>query len=208
MSTPTGEKVPGTTSRRAPHVTRMVAWAGVDCLRLETARVLLGERGLRATGSMVSCRQEGTETYSASYSLSSDETGVVERLTVRTTRAKGEQHVTLSRSEEGIWLVDHGQGAARTNFGGAVDVDLQFSPLFNALPVRRLNLHRVAAKHDLGMVFVSLPGLEVTRVPQTYRTVSLGEPAVISLSSDSYETELTVDADGLVLEYPGLARRS
>jgi hypothetical protein len=157
---------------------------------------------------MVSCRQEGTETYSASYSLSSDETGVVERLTVRTTRAKGEQHVTLSRSEEGIWLVDHGQGAARTNFGGAVDVDLQFSPLFNALPVRRLNLHRVAAKHDLGMVFVSLPGLEVTRVPQTYRTVSLGEPAVISLSSDSYETELTVDADGLVLEYPGLARRS
>jgi hypothetical protein len=96
----------------------------------------------------------------------------------------------------------------RTNFGGALDVDLQFSPLFNALPVRRLNLHRMAAKHDLAMVFVSLPDLEVSRVPQTYRTVSLGEPAVVSLSSDSYDTELTVDADGLVLDYPGLARRS
>jgi hypothetical protein len=31
---------------------------------------------------------------------------------------------------------------------------------------------------------------------------------VVSLSSDLYETEFTVDADGVVLDYPGLARRS
>ncbi|MGH3822669.1 MAG: putative glycolipid-binding domain-containing protein [Pseudonocardiaceae bacterium] len=209
MSAPqTGERVPGETARRAPHVTRMLAWAGVDRLRLEAARVLLGERGLRATGSLVSCRQESIEAYSASYSLATDEAGVVQRLTVRTTRAKGEQHVTLTRSEEGIWLVDHGQGAARTNFGGALDADLEFSPLFNTLPVRRLGLHRAAAKHDLAMVFVSLPSLEVSRVPQTYRTVSLGEPAVVAISSDSFEVEFAVDADGLVLDYPGLARRA
>lgn len=177
-------------------------------MRVEAARVILGERSLRATGSIVSCRQEDTDAYTASYTLTTDETGVVERLTVRVIRAMGEQHVALTRSEEGMWLVDHGQGAARTNFGGALDVDLQFSPLFNALPVRRLNPHRSAAKHDLAMVFVSLPGLEVSRVPQGYRTVSLGDPAVVGLSSDSLETELTVDADGLVLEYPGLARRA
>ena len=209
MSTPqTGEIIPGVTTRRAPHATRMLAWTGVDCLRLEAARVLLGERGLRATGSLVSCRQEGIEAYSASYSLATDEAGVIQRLTVRTTRAKGEQHVTLTRSEEGIWLVDHGQGAARTNFGGALDADLEFSSLFNTLPVRRLGLHRGAAKHDLAVVSVSLPGLEVNRVSQTYRTVSLSEPAVIAISSDSFEVELTVDADGLVLDYPGLARRA
>ncbi len=198
----------GGVSRRVPHVARMLAWVGVDHLRLEAARVVLGECGLRATGSLVSCRQDGIEAYSASYSLATDETGVIQRLTVRTTRAKGEQHVTLTRSEEGIWLVDHGQGAARTNFGGALDIDLEFSPLFNALPVRRLALHRTAAKHGLTMVFVSLPSLEVSRVPQTYRTVSLGEPAVVCLSSDSYDVEFSVDADGLVLDYPGLARRA
>jgi uncharacterized protein len=207
MSAPqTGETV--TASRRTSHVTRMVAWAGVDALRLEAARAVLGERGLRATGSLVCAQQDGIEAYSASYSLTTDETGVVQRLTVRTTRAQGEQHVTLTRSEEGIWLVDHGQGAVRTNFGGALDVDLAFSPLFNALPVRRLGLHRSAGRHDLPVVFVALPSLEVSRVSQTYRMVSLGEPAVVSISSDSWEVELTVDADGLVLEYPGLARRT
>jgi uncharacterized protein len=206
---PTGEKPAHETgSRRVPHVTRMLAWAGVDGLRLEAARVVLAERGLRATGSMVSAQHDGDdEAYSASYSLATDEACVVQRLTVRTTRAQGEEHVTLTRSEEGIWLVDHGQGAVRTNFGGALDADLAFSPLFTALPVRRLSLHRDAARHDLPVVFVALPGLEVCRVSQVYRTVSLETSAVLSINSASFEVEFTVDADGLVLQYPGLANR-
>ncbi len=206
--TQTGERPSAATAaRRAPYVTKLLTWASVDRLRLEGARVVLGGRGLRATGSVVSAAQDDIEAYTASYSLTTDEAGVVQRLTVRIARAVGEQHVTLTRSEEGIWLVDHGQGAARTNFGGALDVDLAFSPLFNALPVRRLGLHRGAALHDLPVVFVALPSLEVCRVSQTYRTASLGDPAVVSISSDTYEVELTVDTDGLVLEYPGLASR-
>lgn len=185
----------------------MLTWAAADRLRLEGARVVLAERGLRATGSAVSAAQDGVEAYTASYSLATDEACVVQRLTVRIAQAMGEQYVTLTRSEEGIWLVDHGQGAARTNFGGALDVDLAFSPLFNTLPVRRLGLHRGAALHDLPVVFVALPSLQVCRVSQTYRTASLGDPAAVSISSDAWEVELTVDADGLVLEYPGLASR-
>lgn len=194
-------------ARRAPYATKMLTWSGPGGLRLEGVRVVLAERGLRATGSVVSAAQHSVEAYTASYSLTTDEAGVVQRLTVRIARAVGEQHVALTRSEEGIWLVDHGQGAARTNFGGALDVDLAFSPLFNTLPVRRLDLHRCTALHDLPVVFVALPSLEVCLVSQTYRTASLGDPAAISISSAGWEVELTVDADGLVLEYPGLASR-
>ncbi len=194
----------------------MLAWAGVAALRLEAARVVLGDRSMRASGSLVSARQEDAEAYSATYSLATDETGVVQRLTVRTIRAQGEQYVSLTRSEEGIWLVDRvgqGAGTVRTNFRGALDVDLASSPLFNALPVRRLGLHRATAQdnlaqHDLPVVFVSLPGLEVSCVRQTYGTVAVGETTVVRFASDLFEAELTVDADGLVLEYPGLALRT
>jgi uncharacterized protein len=104
-------------------------------------------------------------------------------------------------------------------FAGALDVDLAFCTLFKALPVRRLRLHRPSAQHDapqqdvtqyddLPVAFVSLPGLEVSCVRQTYRTVAVGETTVVSFANDLFETELTVDADGLVLEYPGLARRT
>ncbi len=187
----------------------MLSWVSVDApLRLEAARVVLGQRSLRATGSLIAAPREGTDPYSASYSLATDEIGVAIRLTVRTVRVQGEQHVTLTRSEEGIWLVDHGAGAARTDFSGALDVNLAFSPLFNALPVRRLDLHRVAAQHHLPTVFVSLPHLEVQLIRQSYRTVSVSAPAVVSYTSDTFEEELTVDADGLVLDFPGLAKRA
>lgn len=186
----------------------MLSWIGQGGLRLEAVRVVLGERSLRAHGSVVAAAHDGAESYSASYALSTDESGGVRRLTVRTIRAQGEQHITLSRSEEGIWLVDGDHGAARTDFDGALDVDLAFSPLFNALPVRRLGLHRDAGDHVLPMVFVALPGLEAIQVRQSYRTVSLGDPCVVSFASDSYQADLTVDADGLVLDYPGLARRA
>jgi hypothetical protein len=195
----------------------MLAWSGADALRLEAARVVLGQRSMRAGGSMVSAPQEGIEAYSAAYSLATDEAGVVQRLTVRTIRARGEQSVSLTRSEEGIWLVDRvGQDAStvRTNFSGALDVDLAFSPLFNALPVRRLGLHRAAAQHDpsmqhdLPVVFVSLPGLEARCVRQIYRTVAVEETTVVSFATDGFTAELTVDTDGLVLDYPGLALRT
>lgn len=202
-----GEQSSGENARRVPLATRMLAWAGLTFPRLEAARVVLGERSMRASGSMVAARENGTEPFSASYALTSDESGVLRRLTVRTVRARGELHVTISRSEEGIWLVDHGAGVERTDFDGAVDVDLAFSPLFNALPMRRLALHRAAAEHQLPMVFVDLPSLEVTLVRQVYRTVSVGEPAVVNFTWDAFTADLTADADGLVLEYPGLARR-
>ncbi len=198
----------GDTGARRTSVTRMLAWVGQNALRLEAARVVLGERSLRATGSVVDAPQQGAEPYSASYALATDEAGVVRRLTVRTVRAEGEQHVTLNRSEEGLWLIDHGAGAVRTDFDGALDVDLAASPLFNAIPLRRLDLHRASAEHVLPMVFVDLPSLEVRLVRQTYRSVSVDDPAVVSYAGDSSEVELTVDADGLVLDYPGLARRA
>jgi uncharacterized protein len=205
----------------------MLSWTGVTAQRLEAARVVLGDRSLRASGSLISAPQEVTEPFSASYALATDEIGVLRRLTVRTIRSQGEQHVTLTRSEEGIWLVDHGAGAARTDFDGALDADLAFSPLFNALPVRRLGLHRTTAEHVLSMVFVALPSLEVGLVRQTYRTVRTvtpasaeplsatgisasgrDGPAVVSFAGGSFQADLTVDPDGLLLEYPGLARRA
>lgn len=197
-----------TAVHRTPTLARMLSWAGVDARWLEAARVVLGERSLRATGSVVSAPRDDGEPYAASYSLSTDEVGAVARLTVRTIRAQGEEHVTLSRSEEGIWLVDHGVGVVRTDFDGALDADLAFSPLFNALPVRRLGLHRAAVERDLPMVFVALPSLEVCLVRQNYRTVLVADPAVVCFASGSVEADLTVDTDGLVLEYPGLARRA
>jgi uncharacterized protein len=187
----------------------MFTWQAGDGRSLESARVLLGGGGLRALGRAVHVTGDGTA-FTASYRLVVGEGGALQRLSVTSASAERERSLTLNRTEDGYWLLDTGSGGARAEFEGAEDVDLQYSPLFNALPIRRLRLHREADEQTVPMVFVALPTLEVGLVRQTYRTVSVldaDERATVGFSSGDFAADLTVDPDGMVLDYPGLARR-
>ena len=60
------------------------------------------------------------------------------------------------------------------------------------------------------MVFVDLPTLTVENTEQTYRTVTAGSPgtpAVVGFAAGSFAADMTVDDDGFVLDYPGIASR-
>jgi len=124
-----------------------------------------------------------------------------------------ERHLTLNRTDDGFWLLDTGSGGRRSDFDGAVDIDLAFSPMFNTLPIRRLGLHRGAGDHLLTMVFVALPELTVEVVQQRYRALSpLGEgerpaEATVAFAWDAFTAELVVDAEAVVVSYPGVASR-
>ena len=184
----------------------MLTWQGAHVSRLEGVRVVLGDRRLRATGAVVSTSEGDEPAYSATYSVTTGEAGEASRVSVRAVSADGERQVTLNRSEEGIWLVDHGQGAERTDFDGAQDVDVDGCVLFNALPVRRLGLHRKPGEYELPVAWVSLPDLSVHLVRQTY-TAASSDAGVVTFRQNDFTADLTVDDQGLVLDYPGLARR-
>lgn len=187
-------------------VTTMLTWQAEDGHGLEGARVSFAH-GFRAQGRLV---RPG---FTASYRLVVDEAGLLSRLSVTSDTAARERNLTMNRTGDGYWLLDAGggDGGTRSELGGAVDVDLAHSPLFNTLPIRRLGLHREAGEHTLPMVFVTLPELEVEAVQQTYRTVSVAgaadEPSVVAFNWADFTAELVVDADGLVISYPGVASR-
>ena len=188
----------------------MLTWQADDGHGLEGVRLLLHPgNGFRALGRMVRADSDGE--FTASYRLVVGEDGTLERLSVTSATAERERHLTMNRTEDGFWLLDTGSGGSRAAFAGAVDVDLAYSPLFNALPIRRLDLHRQDGEHSLAMVFVTLPELEVQEVRQTYRTVSVLDgdrrPAVVGFQWDDFTAELVVDADGMVVSYPGVATR-
>jgi hypothetical protein len=192
-------------------VTTMLTWQAEDGHGLEGTRMLPGHGGFRALGRMV--RVEAAGGFTASYRLVVDEDGRVARLSVTSATAERERHLTINRTDDGVWLLDTGTGTGgvRDDCAGAVDIDLAFSPMFNTIPIRRLGLHREAGEHTLPMVFVSLPELEVRVVEQTYRTVSVLDEgtghAVVEFRRADFAADLVVDADGVVATYPGLASR-
>jgi hypothetical protein len=199
-----GEARPATAPARRPE---MPTWQGYDTPRLEQARLLLSDTRWRASGRMVAAAGE-TEPFNASFELSVSEAGKVNRLLLRTSTVEEERHLAISHTDDGDWLVDRGQGAEKADFDGAVDVDVQFAVLFNAIPIRRLGLHLEAAEHVLPVVYVSLPDLSVKLVRQTYRTVSVGDDqSVVNYASGDFSQDITVDRQGLVLDYPQVSHR-
>ncbi|WP_422772784.1 putative glycolipid-binding domain-containing protein [Plantactinospora sp. WMMC1484] len=88
----------------------------------------------------------------------------------------------------------------------AVDVDLSASPLFNTLPVRRLGLRDAApgSSHRIVAVRVLVPSLQVVPAEQVYTVLAEGN---VRFASQGFTADLTLDADGFVRHYPGLAQR-
>jgi hypothetical protein len=72
------------------------------------------------------------------------------------------------------------------------------------MPVRRHGLHERPGAVDFTMAWVSLPDLTVHRSEQRYEHLA---PGRTRFSSDDFTADLELDEDGLVLVYPGLARR-
>lgn len=96
------------------------------------------------------------------------------------------------------WQAD---GVDRPDLDGAVDIDLAFSPFTNTLPIRRLAL-AVGASAEIVTAYVT-PGLTVAPDPQRYTRLADDRYLYESLDSD-FRAEITVDADGFVVDYPGL----
>lgn len=184
----------------------MLAWTSDDQHRLETVRVVLTDRGLRASGHIVSA---SGDPFGESYSLLVDLEGRTRRLTVQTDSGTGERTLSLSRVPGGQWVGDFGAGPRTLNqVEAAVDVDLLASAFTNSLAIRRLGLHRAVRAATLTVASVGGPDPEITPVLHTYRTVSADvQGAVIQYTGPLGEHELTTDADGFVVHFPGLSDR-
>ena len=181
----------------------VLTWRAYDGSRMESVRVTLNGNRIRASGRMIGGGCGEHPAFSASYDLVTDENGATTRQSLRSTTASGERHASLSRDEENYWLVDATGAHIRSAFGGAVDADVVLSPFFNSLPIRRFGLQHAMEDVQVPVVYVDLPDLSVQEADLTYSSAGDG----ISVLSPVSSATLTVDPDGFVLDYPGLAHR-
>lgn len=171
---------------------------------MESVRVQLSGNRIKAYGRIVAAATSSHPAFSASYDLVTDETGATKRLSMTVTLAERERQLSIARDEENMWLVQQHTGeTSRAAYGGALDVDVVFSPFFNALPIRRTGLYERSESVVLPVVYVRLPELSVEEVTISYSSA----PDGIKLHSPVAETTVTVDSEGFILDYPGLAER-
>jgi hypothetical protein len=180
----------------------VLTWRAHQAPRMESVRVQLNGKRIKAAGRIIGGACDEHPAFSASYDLVTDENGVTKRLSVRSAVASGEKQISISRDSEGYWLVDDGS-PLRNSFNGALDVELVWSPFFNTLAIRRLGLNTTPSDQEVPVVYVGLPVLTARAETLSY---SQG-PSEFRVVSPVGTSEVSVDAEGFVADYRGLAER-
>ncbi|HEY9316123.1 putative glycolipid-binding domain-containing protein [Williamsia sp.] len=182
----------------------MMTWRGIGAERLEQVRVTVTGRRIKAYGRIIAAATPEHEAFSASYDLITTDAGLTKRLSLHLVRAGGDTQISITRDGQDVWLVQSARGMHRSDFGGAQDVDLALSPFLNALPIRRLGLDNPATKPVVvPAAYLYLPTGEFAAESLQYTPGESG----IGIVGPVAQTTITVDQNGFVRDYPGLAER-
>lgn len=104
----------------------------------------------------------------------------------------------IEAGEDGVWHLDGQQiGAVQ----GCIDIDLNFSPVTNILPVKRLALD-IGESQTISAAWLRFPSFSLEPLEQVYTRT--GEFTYNYRSGTGFEAEITVDRFGLPVEYSGL----
>src|SRR5712691_10642677 len=200
---------------------RAIAWVKEDG-GAEFADVLIASGlgpadRLTASGMAIGSKPMG---YRLDYKLETKSEFITSGLLVVARGEGWRRRLDLRRLRSGTWSartkaegdVDQpAPGGDMTEFDDALDCDLALSPLTNSMPVLRHGLLEGGGPVDFLMAWVSVPDLSVHPSRQRYTFLrKSGEISVVRYESESRDfiADLTFDADGLVIDYPGIGRRA
>ena len=197
---------------------RSVAWSKDDPFGAEFATVELTGSMITASGVAIGAEPAP---YLLRYALQTAEDYLTTHVSVEVAgdgwkrtldlrRADGKWRAEVNQSGDGPGLPE--PGGAVDQFDAALDPDLGLSPLFNTMPLLRHGIHHGESAEDFLMLWISVPDLSLHASPQRY--THLGSDDGLHLvrfeavgEGEDFVADVQFDEDGLVLDYPGIARR-
>lgn len=121
-----------------------------------------------------------------------------------------EESLHLRSDRQGNWKQYFGTNLQPLpQFAGCLDIDITATPFTNTLPIRRVQWE-VGQSRDFKMLYITVPELTLSVSEQRYTCLEKSEAGGsfrFELVDGSFSADLPVDADGLVLDYPGLFKR-
>lgn len=168
-------------------------WRGLDLATLEHCHVVANGRDTRIRGAIIAPGQ------GYFYRLKLDENGHTR--TVKIERTDGKT-LELFSDGAGNWSDDRAEPLSTLK--GCIDVDIWPTPLTNALPLWRTTLD-IGASQTFAMAWINAEDMTLARSEQTYTRLDASH---VRYQSADFECVLEVDADNLVVTYPGLFERA
>jgi hypothetical protein len=173
---------------------RSILWRRLDVPGHEACRLIALDTGWRLAGTAVfshegqACRLE--------YAIACDSQWRTLSALVAGWVGERDVEVEVVRDEAGLWRLN---GDPVPAVEGCVDVDLNFSPSTNTLPIRRFNL-QVGSSVQMRAAWLRFPSFTLEPLEQSYTRVGTNLYRYES-AGGRFVASVEVDEAGLVREY-------
>jgi uncharacterized protein len=187
-------------------VTTDVLWAAWDGRGLEHLALHVEPGGVRAD-SLITAVDDDGRPYRARYVVECDAGWILRRARIEVLETPA-RVMDVRADGRGRWT-DAATGVALA-LDGCVDIDIYPSPFTNTLPIRRLAEAEVGRPVAVDVAWVVLPALTIQATRQVYTLLErdgAGARWRFRAVDSDYTAELAVDAQGVVRDYPEIARR-
>ncbi|HEX8634285.1 MAG TPA: putative glycolipid-binding domain-containing protein [Pyrinomonadaceae bacterium] len=174
---------------------RFVLWGRLDTPGHEFARVFFDNSRWHLNGTAVFVHD--TQPCRLDYRVECNSEW--ETLSGRVSGWVGEKGIEIEISVEPNrrWRLN---GRECAQAAGCIDLDLNFSPLTNTLPIRRLNLN-IGEKAEVRAAWLKFPSFQIERLEQSYYRI---DATTYRYESDGgrFVADLEVNETGFVTSYP------
>jgi hypothetical protein len=178
---------------------KVLSWKGIDNESIERCELHIDEHGLSARSVINGLYLN--RNFTVRYQLKTDAGFHTSELELQAEINGRMQELSLQK-QNGIWLMN---GQVEASFAACIDVDIAVTPLTNTLPIRRLDLHP-GAEQKIRLIYIDILEAEVKVLSQRYKRISENVYHYENIPND-FEADITVDDEGLVVDYPGLFNR-
>jgi hypothetical protein len=107
--------------------------------------------------------------------------------------------IQIKTNSSGRWWLNE---VEQPQVAGCTDIDLNFSPSTNLLPIRRLGL-AVGESENVNAAWLRFPSFQLETLPQQYRRLDENTYRYES-ASGQFVAQLKVNRSGFVVDYPNL----
>ena len=186
--------------------TTNVLWVAWDGRGFEHLELRQAAGTVRADSLIIAVDDEG-HPFRARYVVECDGGWAVRRARIEVLEEPG-RVMDIRADGRGRWT-DAATGSPLP-LDGCADIDIYPSPFTNTLPIRRLADPSAGRVMAIDVAWVLLPALTIQAKPQEYTLLERGGAGSrwrFRAPDSDFTAELDVDHNGLVLDYPGIARR-
>ena len=99
----------------------------------------------------------------------------------------------------GKWSIN---GQERSEFENLKFIDISLTPFTNSLPIQQLNL-QLGEEEPIEVMYIDVVHKELSRVQQSFVKLDKETVRYANVPKD-FQADITIDEEGLVVDYPGL----